>query len=248
MKKFTALLSVLVMLCLCVLSVSAAEDYVMYDLTDLETAQTVIGQIGAGKDSAFLTKGGILATAKLVEFRLHEILPEGTVYEYPIMMVEYYGSTAATNIRADWRFGGNGNNYVLSDNVISTEEGVILDFVANYEKAVTETYADSYAHLVTFYPILGEADSVTIHKIAFFKNVEAYEAYRTANPLGAAPEDDEIIDITEDEGTTDEATTDEATTDAGTTTTAPVTADPFTAVAVVMAVSAGAALVIKKRR
>ena len=37
--------------------------------------------------------------------------------------------------------------------------------------------------------------------------------------------------------------------DAGTTTpTAPVTADPFTAVAVVMAVSAGAALVIKKRR
>ncbi len=40
-----------------------------------------------------------------------------------------------------------------------------------------------------------------------------------------------------DAGTTDEGTT-----------TAPVTADPFTAVAVVMAVSAGAALVIKKRR
>ena len=69
------------------------------DLTDLETAKTVIGQIGAGKDSATLTKGGILAADKLVEFRLHEILPEGTVYEYPIMVVEYYGATASANVR-----------------------------------------------------------------------------------------------------------------------------------------------------
>ncbi len=45
----------------------------------------------------------------------------------------------------------------------------------------------------------------------------------------------------------DTTDTTDTTTDAGTAT-APVTADPFTAVAVVMAVSAGAALVIKKRR
>ena len=66
MKKLTALLSVLVMLFLCVLSVSAAEDYIMYDLADSATAQKVYDKILAGKDNASITEDGILADGALV--------------------------------------------------------------------------------------------------------------------------------------------------------------------------------------
>ncbi len=187
MKKLTALLSVLVMLFLCVLSVSAADDYVMFDLADSTTAEKVVAKIGAGKDSATITENGIVAAGKLVEFKFQDILPDGVnVYDYPVMMVEYSDATTATNIRVDWRFGGNGNNYSLSDNVTKTTEGVTFDFVASYQKVIAESYVDSYAHLISFYPILGENDSVTIKKVVFFKSADDYQAYRDANPLASS--------------------------------------------------------------
>ncbi len=184
MKKFNTFLSIVALIILCVISVFAADDYLVYDLTDSTTANTVLAQIGAGNANASITENGILAANAVVEFRFQNILPSGVnAIDYPVMVVEYINATNSATLRMDWRFGNVSGDYLQRDAVLNTTAGTLHEAVGDFKSSIEQSYSTSYAHLVSFYPCLGDGQSVTIHKVLFLKTLEDYTSYRSSHPL-----------------------------------------------------------------
>lgn len=177
--------------------------------------------------------------------------------DYPVLRIDYKVLNG-TPTTGQVFFQASTKGFTMGSAGTYTEYGIdstnmeYQTAVMDMELISSSQWADTIK-LIRLDVTTSEGDTVAVRFAGLFKSEKEayafdYDKWAAENSADAAVED---TSATTTAPTTDAAATTDtaATTDnTATATTAPQTADPFTAITAVMAISAGAALAIKKRR
>ena len=184
MKKLLVLTLSIVMLILFVSSVSATEDYVVFDMTTHVNVSSVLdaskldrGDVTTNKYGLTVTQG-VLSWSSLTPLNFLSTLSQvvDNPKDYKYMMVEYIGATSAGYIRADYRFGDN-SNYEVLDAALTQSTSAVNVVTYDFSNAINNRFPDQSLHQISFYLSgVNSGASYTIRQVGFFKDAATYNA------------------------------------------------------------------------